>query len=335
MDIQEERQKSPVADPVQALIAVCRPIIASVLVSLANEAVEPLGGRTKVPLQMLGRLRRDNDGDCGVAFEFAIHDAITNRDATVCERVASALKLCKIRVDDPASIFYAIEKQRRSKQLIATRLDLLTEESCVLSGKRGRPVKLNGYLNLIAAAYYRPSTRLSLPHSINGLWKADLFLGSPDTDHWVGTTVKSDLGDVEAANGLRIAIIPARPGKSDKVERDDTLVICPVLHDADFMEVFYAGFRVVQVLCSTSFRTPKPVDLPDSTQRAAAAVFVERREFSVVDVLQATEKFGQPHLLEPHPIRVDGVTILDSAPSTTTTFISPVPMSSVRRSKPR
>lgn len=32
--------------------------------------------------------------------------------------------------------------------------------------------------------------REKLPNSINGLWKADLFVGKSEPDKWVGTTVK-------------------------------------------------------------------------------------------------------------------------------------------------
>ncbi len=83
-----------------------------------------------------------------------------------------------IKKGDPASILFAIEKQG-SKQLISTDLDLITDNSRALSLKQGQPVKLKKYLNQLAAAFRRPKTGPNLPQSIKGLWKADLFLGSP------------------------------------------------------------------------------------------------------------------------------------------------------------
>jgi hypothetical protein len=70
-----------------------------------------------------------------------------------------------------------------SKQLISTDLGLVTDNSRVLSGKRGQPVKLKKQMNTLAAAFRRSTTRPNLPQSIRGPWKADLFLGSPRPDH--------------------------------------------------------------------------------------------------------------------------------------------------------
>jgi hypothetical protein len=139
LEIREERQAASVADVVEALIAVTRPIIAGVLYSIGAEYLsEYEGDRRRVPLKMLGRLRKQSDGDTGIAFEYAIHDAVLTSDPVVMERVAEALKLCRITGGDPASILFAIEKQG-SKQLIST--ELVTDNSRVLSGRVGQPVR--------------------------------------------------------------------------------------------------------------------------------------------------------------------------------------------------
>ena len=67
MEIREERQQSPVADEVTALIAVTRPIVNGVLQSIRGEMIT--GEREELPLRLLGRLRKEGDGDTGVAFE--------------------------------------------------------------------------------------------------------------------------------------------------------------------------------------------------------------------------------------------------------------------------
>ena len=188
MQVQQEHQNAIVADHVSALVAVCRPVISGVLQSLSNEIASAVGGRDAVLLHALGRLRKSGDGDCGVAFEYAVHEAVLRKEPIVTERVSDALRQCRISKGDPSSILFAIEKSG-AKQLISTELSLITENSRVLSGKQGQPVKLQKHMNTLAAAFRRPTTRLNLPQSIRGLWKADLFLGSTQPDHWVGTTV--------------------------------------------------------------------------------------------------------------------------------------------------
>jgi hypothetical protein len=325
MQVREEHQQSPVADDVSALVAVCRPIIAGVLHSIANEMLQAAGhDREDLPLKLVGRLRKQGDGDCGIAFEYAIHDAIRSKESVATERVSEALKRCRITQGEPASILFAIEKAG-AQQLISTEVDLITDDSRVLSGERGQPVKLKKQLNTLAAAFRRPSTRLNLPQSIRGLWKADLFLGSSTPDHWVGTTVKINPSHLEAARGLRVAIVPTLSGKSDAITLDaqKNLVICPMPHDGSFMQVFYEGWRIVQALCETDFRMPREVDLPMPAHREVARVFIERREFAVVDVIEATSKFAQPELLVTAGEVVDSVNLAGKSDPGTNTIVTP------------
>ena len=94
-------------------------------------------------------------------------------------------------------------------------------------------------------AFKNRNTKNGLPFSISDLWKADLFVGHSDAERWVGTTVKVNAALLEGAQGLRIGIIPARVGVRffDRVRMDEmkNLVICPLLHDGDFMQKFYEG----------------------------------------------------------------------------------------------
>jgi len=207
VEIREDRQYSPVVDEVGALVAVSRPVIVGVLQSISDEVVSTFGERDQLPLRLLGRLRKRGDGDCGIAFEYAVHDAVTSGDPVVLERVSDALNKCRIARGNPASILFAIEKAG-AQQLISTELGLITDNSRILTGQPGQPLKLQKYMNALAASFRRPGMRLNLPQSIRGLWKADLFLGSTEQDHWVGTTVKINPTSLESARGLRVAIIP-------------------------------------------------------------------------------------------------------------------------------
>jgi hypothetical protein len=326
MEVREDRQNNPVADEVGALVAVTRPVIVGVLQSISQEVVSPFGERGQLPLRMIGRLRKRGDGDCGIAFEYAVHDAVISAQPIVLERVADALNKCRIARGSPASILFAIEKAG-AQQLISTEISLITENSRLLTGQPGQPIKLKKHLNTLAAAFRRPATRPNLPQSIRGLWKADLFLGSTETDQWVGTTVKINPSHLEPARGLRIAIIPSLAGRSDGIRLDEqkNLVICPMPHDGSFMQVFYEGWRIVQALCECDFRMPREVDIPNPVHREVARMFVERRDFPVTEVIDATRKFAQPELLTTTTEVVSGIPFATTVAPETSTIITPFP----------
>jgi hypothetical protein len=206
-------------------------------------------------------------------------------------------------------------------------MDLLTDESRILAGKQGQPVKLKKHLSAVAASFRRHTARLALPQSIKGLWKADLFLGSTVRDHWVGTTVKINPDHLEGERGLRIAIVPSLAGRSDAIRVDEqkNLVVCPMPHDGSFMETFYVGWRIVQALCAMDFNMPKEVLLPTPQEREVAKMWVERRDFPVVDVLEAMAVFAQPELLRPEEESVEGVSLGGSPEPSTLTVLTPFP----------
>ena len=70
---------------------------------------------------MPGRLRKRGDGDCGIAFEYAVHGAVISAEPVVVERVAGALNKRRIVRGNPASILFAIEKTG-GQQLISTEM---------------------------------------------------------------------------------------------------------------------------------------------------------------------------------------------------------------------
>ena len=45
-------------------------------------------------------------------------------------------------------------------------------------------------------------------------------MGSTEPDHWAGTSVKINASHLEAASGLRVAIIPSFAGRSDAIRLD-------------------------------------------------------------------------------------------------------------------
>lgn len=270
-----------------------------------------LGGYDQLKLKMLPRAYRPGYGDCGICFEYAVHEALKRGDPRVVERISDAAKLCRLDAQsEPQSILFGLEKSG-AQQLIDTAEDMLTDDSRLLYGTRGQPVKLRKHLSGIAGAFRKPSAAAALPRSIRGLWKADLFVGYSDEERWLATTVKINPGHLEGARGLRIGIVPMRAGQNDLVRLDDdkNLIICPLKHDQDFMQIFYEGWRVITAFIAADAKVPKEVALPSPVEREVARILAERREFPVLDVLDAIEPFGQPELLQTDERQLDLLTL--------------------------
>lgn len=75
------------ADEVSAITAVVRPILQGILYSLKGDVVAEAGGHDSIKLFMLPRYHRAGDGDTGICFEYAVHDAVTRGESNVTERV--------------------------------------------------------------------------------------------------------------------------------------------------------------------------------------------------------------------------------------------------------
>lgn len=298
MKVRVEAQQSAVADEVSALLAVMRPILEGLLYGLKLDVVQEVGGYEKVKLKMLPRLYRRGDGDTGICFEYAVHAAIRDSHPDVLERVDSALRLCKITGADTQSLLFAVEKSGKL-DLVDSVKSALTDNSALLSGTRGRPALLKRHIDLVAAAFHRPDARLALPRSISGLWKADLFLGDTTADRWVGTSVKVNVRDLRAVKGLRVGIVPSSQGASDRVRIDDArnLVVCPMPYDGSFVELFYAGLRIVQQFIAADAEVPSYAALPLPHEQQVAKELAMRRDATVLEVVAVLEAQAQPELL--------------------------------------
>ena len=237
--------------------------------------------------------------DVGICFEWAIHDAIRRNDPLVLERIVDSLKKSKIKDGNVTSILFGIEKSG-SLSILDTANDILTDNSRLLTGLRAQPVKLKRHLPRIVGSFKNSRTKNALPYSISGLWKADLFIGSKNSDQWIGSTVKINPRDLEPAKGLRVGIIPISQGKTDKVRMDEqkNLIICPVPYDQSFMELFYTGWRVVQQFIFAHGKMPKEVALPNPAERQVVKELVDRLEFPVIDVVDVLQAQSQKNLLE-------------------------------------
>lgn len=298
MEIRTQIQRSRVGDEYSALVAVVRPILEGLLYALKQDVAAWPGGYEMVTLEMLARFYRPGDRDCGICFEYAVHDALTRGEGIVTERVNDALLACNIPGRDVASILFGVEKTG-ALDLINTVKGRLTDESRLRAGTKGQPVKLKRHIDSIASAFRRKSQAGLLPWSISGIWKADLFVGMTDTDRWVGTTIKINPQHLEGARGLRIGIVPTREGTTDRIRQDgqNNLIVCPLPYDGGFMEVFYSGWQVVQQFIAADARVPREVALPRQIDRHVARLLEDRRRFCVVDIVEALRTLSQPELL--------------------------------------
>lgn len=141
MRVREEHQLNAIGDEVLALTAVIRPILTGLLYALKADIVQEVGGYENVKLKMLPRLYLAGDGDCGICFEYAVHEAMNRGDARVIERVVDAAQQCNVPGQDLKSILFGVEKSG-SLQLIDTARGILTDESRLRYGTKGQPAKL-------------------------------------------------------------------------------------------------------------------------------------------------------------------------------------------------
>ncbi|MGK5060339.1 hypothetical protein ACQ4WY_25735 [Janthinobacterium sp. LB2P49] len=324
IQVREEVQLNAVGDEVSAIVAVIRPILYGLLHALKQDVVAEVGTHADVKVFMLPRLYRPGDGDCGICFEYAVHDAVKRGDPVIVEKLNDGMKRFKMPGTEMASILFGAEKSG-AIQLLETAQNLLTDDSRLLTGMQAQPPKLKRYINTLAAAFRRPSTRLALPYSISGLWKADLFLGMSDSDRWIGTTVKINPKSLEGAQGLRLAIVPSLQGKNDRIQMDDAknLVICPLPYDGAFMELFYVAWGIVQQFIAADAKVPKEVSLPIASHRMVARLLEDRREFPLIDVIESLKPLAQPELLDTKEEVVD-TTLISVQGAQVDTVIAPV-----------
>jgi len=298
MKLQKEIQRAEITDAARARIALSLPVLKGVLLALQHDRVERFGGYEKITLADLAREYREGSGDCGICFEYAVHDSIRSKDQQIHNLISNVLEhYCGIR-DGVESILFGAEKSG-GIALIETSEDLLDDESRVLSGKIGQPAKLKRQWNTIKKALRDTKAQKRLPSSISGLWKADLFLGSSTQARWVGSTLKLNKKDFQGAPGLRLGIYPeTRAGEKPSRDNVNNLVLCPLPYDSSFMELFYSSFFIIKQFLLADAKIPKPVALANSADRYVAHLFEERREFTVLDIIEAMYPLGQAGLTD-------------------------------------
>ncbi|MGY3845080.1 hypothetical protein ACWV2X_07525 [Streptomyces hydrogenans] len=302
MRVLKSFQQEEVSDAVMAKFAMVAPVLEATLYSVAMDRVERLGGYPEWTLQDLAREFREGAGDAGICFELAVHEAIASQNNLIWPLASEVLEgFCGIS-GGASSILFGPEKEGRIPILESVQ-DSLTDDSRVYVGNRGQPPKLKRYIPQIFRAFHRHELRNKLPRSINGLWKADLFIGSPTVDRWVGTTVKVKPGALESAQGLRVGIYPKANAK-DVPRKDESLnlIRLPLPYDSAFMELYYKSFYLVRAFLKSDAKVPPPVQLPDAEDRFIVMELERRRQFPILDVLAVIREMAQTSLLRSESI---------------------------------
>jgi hypothetical protein len=316
MKILSSIQTAEIADPVRSKFAMVVPVLEATLYSLSRQRIERLGGIDVLTLEDLAREYREGDGDTGICFEYAVHEAIARQDEFLWPLASEVLEdFCGIP-GGSSSILFGPEKDGLIPILESVQ-DALTDDSRLHVGNRGQPPKLRRYIPQIVRAFNRKEARLQLPRSINGLWKADLFLGNSTSERWVGATVKSNASALVGAQGLRIGIYP-KVNQRDAPRRDESLglIRLPIPYDGDFMELFYKSFYLSRAFLKADARVPSPAALPDAEDRFITGELAARAHFPLLEVLDVIRDMAQADLLSsPATDNEDVVTTLDATAS--------------------
>ena len=136
MRLSIQTQIGPLTDATRARVAMVRSILLVALGALPRQRAASLGGGEKITLADLAREYRAGvgTGDCGICFEYAVHDAIRKGDAQIHALVSTVLEdFCGIR-EGADSILLDVRKGG-PVSFIETPPELLTDESRILVGR--------------------------------------------------------------------------------------------------------------------------------------------------------------------------------------------------------
>ena len=92
------------------------------------------------------------------------------------------------------------------------------------------------------------------------------------------------------------------------------------------MQIFYEGWRVVQAFIKAQARVPKEVVLPSPAEREVARILEQRRDFPVVDVIDALGVFSQPGLLVTDDKQVQAQILSSGQTANTDMVVAPTPL---------
>jgi hypothetical protein len=290
-------QSDDIAEAVRARYTMVASILRAMLYSSHDETVQALGGPGKITLAQLARIYQEGSGEYGICFEYALHDSIRARHGSIYPVIEEVLHdHCRIR-GAAESILFGLEKNGRLN-IVETAQNSLTDDARVLVGKPGKPPFLKHRIGVLERAFRSVRHRDRLPHSIRGLWQADLFVGSPTAEQWIGTTLKINREALKPAPGLRLGVYPSNVREGPKKDANKNLILCPLPYRGDFMTLFSASFQIAKQLMHSKGEMPKAPALVYEDDLTVAEWLSARRKFPVMGILEALHPLMQPGLLE-------------------------------------
>jgi len=291
-----EVQEAEVGEAVRARYSMVASILRAMLYASNVGMVTALGGAQKITLEQLARIYQEGDGDYGICFEYALHDSIRARHKSIYPVIEEVLHgFCKIK-GSPESILFGLEKNGRLN-VVETANDSLTVDARVLVGRPGKPPFLKHRISILERAFRSVKHRSRLPQSISGLWQADLFIGSPKAEQWIGTSLKVNREDLKPAPGLRLGVYPSKQKEGPKKDGDKNLILCPLPYRSDFMVLFSASFQIAKQLMYSKGQMPKPPALIYEDDLSVAEWLSARRAYPVMGILEALHPLMQPGLV--------------------------------------
>lgn len=289
-------QSDEVGEAVRARYTMTASILRAMLYSSQRAIINDLGGPEKNTLEQLARIYQEGSGDFGICFEYALHDSIRARHISIYPIIEEVLhSFCKIN-GAPESILFGIEKNG-ALNVVETAQNSLTDDARVLAGSAGKPPFLKHRVATLERAFRSVKHRDRLPQSISGLWQADLFLGSPTAEQWVGTTLKVNREDLKPSPGLRVGIFPSNTKEGPKKDESKNLIICPLPYRSDFMVLFGASFQIAKQLMHANANMPKAPALVYEDDLVVAEWLSSRRTYPVMAILEALNPLMQPGLI--------------------------------------
>jgi hypothetical protein len=202
-------QNAPIDEYGRALYAVSRSVLRALIDSISNEDLTdlntPLADIRMRQLAKVARLERDK-GMRGDGFEWAVHEAILGKEPSVINPVSEALRRASKYVKDaaPTSLLFGQERAKYLGFLDAV-VDDAGTDSYLLPQGSGKPFKFGPWVSLAAQGH---TAEHLLNERIKKIWKTDLFLSAQDDPRYFAATIKSNFGQLEGGQGLRVGIVP-------------------------------------------------------------------------------------------------------------------------------
>jgi hypothetical protein len=256
-------QNAPIDEYGRALYAVSRSIVRALIDSLSKEDLTdlntPLADIKMRQLAKVARMERDR-GMRGDGFEWAVHEAILGKEPSVIHPISHALKRASKYVKDaePTSLMFG---QERAKYLgfLEAMVDEAGTDSYLLPQGKGKPFNFGPWVSIAARGHTAENL---LNERIKKIWKTDIFLSSVDDQRYFAATIKSNFGELEGGQGLRIGIVPESTHAHNKpgvnFSQEHGLWVVTLADPNGFMGLFNDAYHAVARAIYTMGKLQQP-----------------------------------------------------------------------------